>query len=127
MTERERMENAYQFATALCYYSDQDMEFRDNFWEALCRDPEIMEEFCYYMDNQKFLCRVTIEGYTIVDVMVWHIDHFTAELDRRDPSMHDNGDKMLLLAFDTFLKMRDDPAKYVYMLQEDAGEDYASE
>ena len=56
--------------------------------------------------------------------MVWQIDHFKAELDHRDPDMRDNGDKMLLMAFDTFLKMRKDPEKYTWMMQEETGTDY---
>lgn len=124
MIDKERLDNAYQFAAALCYYAGKEPEFREVFWEGLLNDREILEEFCYYMENQKFACITSIEGYTIVDIMVWQIDHFKAELDRRDPAMRDNGDKMLLMAFDTFLKMRKDPERYVWMLQSETGTDY---
>ena len=38
--------------------------------------------------------------------------------------MGDNGDKMLLLAFDTFLKMRKEPERYIRLLQGETGTDY---
>ena len=59
-----------------------------------------------------------------MDIMVWQIDHFKAEMDRRDPGMGQNGDKMVLLAFDTLLKMRKNPGKYVRALQGETGTDY---
>lgn len=124
MIDKERLKNAYQFTAALCYYADKDEEFRESFWKELCREEDILEEFCYYMENQKFACKVSIEGYTVIDIMVWQIDHFKAELDRSDLEMRDNGDKMLLMAFDTFLKMRKEPEKYVWMMQEETGTDY---
>lgn len=124
MLDKERLENAYQFAAALCYYANKDKAFLEDFWERLRQEDDILEEFCYYMENQKFACCVSIEGYTVIDVMVWQIDHFKAELDRRDPDMRDNGDKMLLMAFDTFLKMRKDPEKYIWIMQEETGTDY---
>ncbi len=124
MVDKERLDNAYQFMSALCYFAGKDQAFRENFWTELCNDGEILEEFCYYMENQKFACGVSIKGYTVVDIMVWQIDHFKAELDRSDPGMRDNGDKMLLMAFDTLLKMRKNPEKYVRMMQEETGTDY---
>ena len=93
MLDKERLENAYQFAAALCYYANKDKVFLEDFWERLRQEDDILEEFCYYMENQKFSCCVSIEGYTVIDVMVWQIDHFKAELDRRDPDMRDNGDR----------------------------------
>jgi hypothetical protein len=38
--------------------------------------------------------------------------------------MKQNGDKMLLMAFDTMLKMEKQPEKYVYLMQSETGTDY---
>ena len=56
--------------------------------------------------------------------MVWQIDHFKAQLDRGEPGMRDNGGKMLLLAFDTMLKMKREPERYLRMMQQETGTDY---
>ncbi len=56
--------------------------------------------------------------------MVWQMDHFKAQLDRGHDDMKQNGDKMLLMAFDTMLKMEKQPEKYVYLMQSETGTDY---
>ncbi len=124
MIDKERQDNAYQFAKALCYYAGKDEGFLERFWAELCGEEDILDEFCYYMEHQTFACRVKIEGYTVIDVMVWQIDHFKAEMDRRDPDMRDNGDQMLLMAFDSFLKMRKEPGRYVRLMKDETGTDY---
>lgn len=124
MTDKERLSNAYQFTKALCYYAGKDEEFQEKFWKRLCGEEDILEEFCYYMENQTFACKVKIEGYTVIDIMVWQIDHFKAELDRGDSGMGNNGDQMLLMAFDTFMKMRKEPERYVRLMRDETGTDY---
>ena len=63
-------------------------------------------------------------GYSVVDIMVWQMDHFKAQMDRGRDDMKNNGDKMLLLAFDTMLKMEKEPARYVDLMQSETGTDY---
>lgn len=122
--EKLQMIRARQWACALCQYAGAEEGFLEEFWDALVKDGEVFEEFCYYMDYQKFLCKVKVRGSTVVDVMIWQIDHFKAELDRGNYEMKNNGDKMLLMAFHTFLKMRKEPWKYTYAIQEETGTDY---
>lgn len=122
--EKERLERARQFAETLCRYAGKDRAFYENFWTALVGEEDILEEFCYFPEHQQFACSASVEGYTVVDVMVWQIDHFKAEMDRKDPGMGQNGDKMVLMAFDTFLKMRKNPGKYIRALQGETGTDY---
>ena len=115
---------AYDWAKALCYYAGKDEAFLEQFWKALTQSEGVYQEFVYYLEHQNFLCSYQIQGYSLVDIMVWQIDHFKAEMDRRDPGMGQNGDKMVLLAFDTLLKMRKNPGKYVRALQGETGTDY---
>ena len=121
---QECRERAYRFAASLCEYAGKDAQFREAFWRRLSEEADILEEFCYYMENRKFSCKAVTAGYTVIDIMVWQIDHFKARLDRREPGMGDNGDMMLLMAFDTFLKMRKEPERYLRLLQGETGTDY---
>ncbi len=121
---QECLERAQRFAASLCAYAGMDAQFGEDFWLRLTKEADILEDFCYYMDNRKFSCGAVTAGYTVIDIMVWQIDHFKARLDRREPGMGDNGDKMLLLAFDTFLKMRKEPERYIRLLQGETGTDY---
>lgn len=123
-THKERLDAAYQFAASLCHEAGRKPGYLQYLWKELCSDEEILEEFCCYMEQETFACRVHIAGYSIIDIMVWQIDHFKAELDRSDPALRNNGGTMLVNAFDTFLKMRKDPEYYVRLLQSETGTDY---
>lgn len=45
-------------------------------------------------------------------------------MDRGKDDMKNNGDKMLLMAFDTMLKMEQDPTHYVELMRTETGTDY---
>ncbi|MBQ6807020.1 MAG: hypothetical protein IJO97_06280 [Lachnospiraceae bacterium] len=115
---------ARKWAWALCYYAKEDEEFFEQFWCALQNSPQIYLEFIHYLQYQNFLCQYKIAGYSVVDIMVWQMDHFKAEMDRGQDDMRQNGDKMLLMAFDTMLKMENQPEKYVQLMQTETGTDY---
>lgn len=117
-------EKAYQWAQALCYYAGEDESFFKDFWLRLRQSEHVYREFVYYLENQRFLCEYKVEGYSVVDIMVWQMDHFKAQMDRGKDDMKNNGDKMLLMAFDTLLKMERDPARYVGLMQTETGTDY---
>lgn len=117
-------QKAYEWAQALCYYAGEDEEFLRNFWRMLIRSPEIYKEFLHYLEHQQFLCEYKVSGYSVVDIMVWQMDHFKARLDRDNSGTKQNGDRMLLLAFDTLLNMKKDPEKYVRKMTEETGTDY---
>lgn len=121
MQEREA---ARQWAESLCYYAGEDVAFFEQFWNALLDSKGVYDEFVYYLANQTFLCQHKVEGYTVVDIMVWQMDHFKAQMDRGHYDMKQNGDKMLLMAFDTMLKMEKQPEKYVQLMQSETGTDY---
>ena len=117
-------ERAYQWAQALCRYAGEDEAFLHDFWQRLRRSENVYREFTYYLEHQNFLCEYSVEGYSVVDIMVWQMDHFKAQMDRGKDDMKSNGDRMLLMAFDTLLKMERDPARYVELMQTETGTDY---
>ena len=117
-------EQAYQWARALCYYAGEDEIFLQDFWLRLRQSDNVYREFVYYLEHQSFLCEYKVEGCTVVDIMVWQMDHFKAQMDRGKDDMKNNGDKMLLMAFDTLLKMERDPERYVALMQTETGTDY---
>lgn len=122
--EEERKSAANEWARALCFYAGENEAFLETFWSALQNSAPVYREFLYYLEHQNFLCEYRIEGYTIVDIMVWQMDHFKAQMDRGHDDMKRNGDKMLLMAFDTMLRMEQNPEKYVQLMQTETGTDY---
>lgn len=117
-------QKAYEWAQALCYYAGEGEEFLTNFWRMLTQSPEVYKEFLYYLEHQQFLCEYKVSGYSVVDIMVWQMDHFKAQMDRGKDDMKNNGDKMLLMAFNTLLQMEQNPEYYVNLMQTETGTDY---
>lgn len=117
-------EAVIRFIGELCRYAGENKDFAEAFWEKLKKDKEIYQEFLYYIEHGNFACRAKVEGYTVVDVMIWQMDHFKARLDQDNSATRQNGDRMLLLAFDTLLNMRKDPEKYILKMSMETGTDY---
>lgn len=124
MMNRQIDDMAREWAEALCLYAGEGQEFLEQFWNALRNSQPVYREFIYYLENRNFLCEYRISGYTVVDIMVWQMDHFKSRLDRGNDDMKQNGDKMLLMAFDTMLKMEKQPEKYIDLMQSETGTDY---
>ena len=108
----------------ICENAGEDQSFAEDFYERLKADAEILQEFVSYMESGNFACRAKVCDYTVVDVMVWQIDHFKAWLDRDTTGTRQNKDKMLLNAFDILLKMKQNPEKYIQKMQLETGTDY---
>lgn len=104
--------------------ADLDMSFAEDFYNRIIKDEAILNEFITYLKTSKFICEEKVRGYSIVDVIVWQMDHFKAFLDRDSISKNNNECEKILMAFDTFLKMKENPEKYVRLLMEESGSDY---
>jgi hypothetical protein len=67
-----------------------------------------------------------VAGYTIVDILVWQVDHFKAHLDRFSAGNKYDHDRLVFSAFEVLLDMRKRPKFYIDKLQGETGTDYAS-
>lgn len=113
-----------EYIDRLCENAGEDQSFAEDFYERLTADQEILQEFVSYVESGNFACRAKVCDYTVVDVMVWQIDHFKAWLDRDTTGTKQNKDKMLLNAFDILLKMKQNPESYIQKMQLETGTDY---
>ena len=113
-----------EYIDRLCENAGEDQSFAEDFYDGLTADQEILQEFVSYMERGKFACRAKVCDYTVVDVMIWQIDHFKAWLDRDTTGTKQNKDKMLLNAFDILLKMKQNPESYIQKMQLETGTDY---
>lgn len=123
MSDGER-ERAYEWAKALCYHAGEGEAFLEKFFAMLTASEGIFEEFIHYLDYHNFLGKYKVADYGLIDIMVWQMDHFKAQLDRDRRDMKENGDRMLLMAFHTMLLMERDPEHYVNLMQTETGTDY---
>ena len=117
-------EKLQDFISKLCQYGGEDEAFEEQFKAALLGDEEICGELVSFMEHGSCACKAKVQGYTVVDIMVWQMDHFKAQMDRGKDDMKNNGDKMLLMAFDTLLRMEQNPDYYVNLIQTETGTDY---
>ena len=113
-----------EYIDRLCENAGEDQSFAEDFYERLTADQEILQEFVSYVESGNFACRAKVCDYTVVDVMIWQIDHFKAWLDRDTTGTKQNKDKMLLNAFDILLKMKQNPESYIQKMQLETGTDY---
>ena len=119
------MENEVkEWIGTLCKAAGESVEFTENFVERLERAPGIFRELVYFAYYGDFLCEYKIEGYSVVDILVWGMDHFKAQLDRDNYEVKHNQNKMVVSAFDKFLDMEKEPFRYVELLQGETGTDY---
>ncbi len=121
--DKDITDAAHKWAYALCECAGETKEYADIFWNRLTRSEGIYGEYVYYMLTQDFACAYTIEGVSLVDIMIWQIDLFKAGMDTVRPE-RDNPDRMLLTAFVKMLDMEDNPGAVVDAYRHDTGTDY---
>jgi len=102
----------------------EDDAFVSEFINLINGSEKIREEYIYYMINNRFLGEYSVCGMTVVDIMIWQMDHFKSDLDRGLYDMQSNPNKMLIRAFYTMLKMEKDPQLYLEKYGSDTGTDY---
>ncbi|MBQ9334629.1 MAG: hypothetical protein IJS12_09885 [Lachnospiraceae bacterium] len=116
-------EAAHEWAYALCEFAGEAREYADTFWDRLTQSEGVYGEYVNYMLTQDFACTYSIDGVTIIDIMVWQIDRFKAGMDTVRPE-RDNPDRMLLTAFVTMLDMEERPEELLDAYRRDTGTDY---
>lgn len=104
--------------------AELSQDFAKDFTERITTDDSLTSEFITYLKTQKFSCENKVSGYSVVDILIWQTDHFKAFLDRGDDINRYNECEMILKAFDTFMKLKEEPEKYLRLLTEESGSDY---
>lgn len=117
-------EQVKEFTHKACVNNGLTEQFFEDFWERILKRDDIYKEYVYYLVRQEFISGVSVEGYHVIDVLIWQMDHFKAKLDVDTYDMKHNEAKMILSAFDTFLKMAEEPQEYIQRMQVDTGTDY---
>jgi len=114
-------EQVRQVTEAACKSCGMEDGFFEQLWDAFLKNDDIYKEYVIYLVKKDFPCEVKICGYTIVDILIWQMDGFKTKLDMDTSKTKGNQASMVLLAFDTFMKMREHPEQYLTHLAEDSG------
>lgn len=120
----ELQKKAFTFAYELAKNAELSNETLCDFWNKLVVNKEVYEEFVYFMEHGDYLCKANIEHVNVIDIMIWQMDHFKAQLDQDKTKAKQNGDYMVFTAFYTFVKMYENPEPILESLSRDTGSDY---
>lgn len=100
-----------------------DEEFTVSFMDILSRDEDLCQEFVDYIRTREFTGKNNVNGYSLIDILVWQVDRFKAGMDQGKYGMKNNECLMILKAFETMHLMKENPEKYLRLLTEETGQD----
>ena len=112
-----------QFLLNLVEQAGESQEYGEKLWQGIKASEGLLQEFSYYHDYGRFLCKYNVAGYTLADVLVWQVDHFKLYMDRPDEMNRYRQQRLLLAAFETMVGMEKDPAPYVEKMRGETGTD----
>lgn len=127
MEQNERLKKALEtLKVYICEMSENakmDTGYGERLWEEICQSEGLLQELAYYHDYGRFLCKYTVAGYTLADVLVWQVDHFKLYMDRPAEMNRYRRERLLLEAFETMLELEKNPAPLIEKLTGETGQD----
>lgn len=134
ITEKEQMTQEEQLAQAmetlqryigrLAERAGESKEYAEELWKRISGSNGLLRELAYYHDFGDFLSEYKVEGYTLMDILVWQVDHFKAYLDRPEEMNRYRQERLLLTSFDVMSKMEENPQPYINKMQGETGTDF---
>lgn len=130
MEQNERVEKALQtlreYVVALAVEAEKGEEYGERLWQGIRQSGGLLRELAYYHDYGKFLCKYSVAGYTLADVLVWQVDHFKFYMDRPEEMNRYRHERLLLAAFETMVQMEKNPEPFVEKMGGESGQDAAN-
>jgi len=118
------MKTLEKYVVNLAVQAGETEDYGEELWERIQKSEGLLQELAYYHDFGKFLCKYRVAGYTLVDILVWQVDHFKAYLDRPADMNRYRQEKLLLTAFDIMLQMEVEPEPFARKMSSETGTDY---
>lgn len=118
------VDKLYEFTKRLCEEAHEEDGVLELFWKTITANPQVLEEYQYYFEHNDFLCKLTVEGITVTDILVWQVDRFKAAIDEGKFALKYNGPHMVLGAFYTMCDVCVNPMKYKSRFLSESGSDY---
>lgn len=115
-----------RYVIDLSVRADQGEAYGETLWQGIRQSGGLLQELAYYHDYGKFLCKYSVAGYTLADVLVWQVDHFKFYMDRPEEMNRYRQERLLLSAFDTMVKMEKNPDPFVEKMGYESGQDAAN-
>ena len=127
MDNNDQLEQALdtlrRFVLELAKQAGESTEYGEKLWRGIRASGGLLQELAYYHDYNKFLCKYSIAGYTLADVLVWQVDHFKFYMDRPDEMNRYRQQRLLLSSFEIMAEMERDPVPFVEKMRGETGTD----
>ena len=104
-------------------YAGYDTEWTNDFWQDLLLNPEVYEEFLYYVDHEDFLCKYKYNGQYITDIFIWEMRKYNIKTDRGKNYADCDKVEMVLNAFRTMLDMKENSERIINAMENKNGGD----
>ncbi len=128
MTQEEQLKQAldtlHQYIRKLAECSGEEEGYADELWERIAKSNGLLRELAYFHDYGKFLAEYKVGGYSLMDIVVWQVDHFKAYLDRPTEMNRYHQERLFLTSFDIMSKMEENPQPYINKIQGETGTDF---
>jgi len=112
-----------EYLDQLCEYAGYDIKRADSLWLELLKDVDLYDEFIYYLEHHTFKDAIKVKGYSLSDIYVWQMDKYNllSEIGKNPTSC--NKETMVLNAFETMSKMKNNPEEYIKRIESGRGND----
>jgi len=107
-----------------CESAELTEEFINNFINKLENEENIENELVEYLSTGNLSGKENVRGYSVLDIFVWQINHFKANLDYAKAQVGNDKMEQIICAYNTLLDMKKDPENIIRQFQQDTGTDY---
>ena len=107
----------YSYLEEMCKYVSYSDEWRDTFWNRLLNNEAVYQEYLYYADNHDFLLNTKVDGYSVIDILIWEMRKYNIRTDKGKNGADCDKEAMGLESFSTMLDMIDNSAKIEWSME----------
>ena len=104
---------AYEDLKYLGEYTGKDESFITNLWDNMLLDPQLFEEFLYFIDNQTLLDKYKFQGYSLTDLYFYVLERYNLMTDIGKNDSSCQKEALVLDTFDAMIKLKKDPDKFI--------------
>lgn len=107
----------FSYLCDLCEYIRYTDKWRDEFWGKLIENEPLYREYLYYVEHKDFLLDVKVDGFSVIDILIWEMRKYNIKTDRGKNGEDCDKEAMVLEAFNTMLDMCKNAAKVEWSME----------
>lgn len=113
----------YGMLQDLCDYCNEKESWCDELWGYMIHNEELYDEFVYFIVNRSLMGKMSVEGYTLIDLYVKQIDMYNVRNDLGKNPIFCMKEDMVLRSFLMMGRLIEAPETYKKKLEDGFGMD----